>query len=82
MTRALLLFSPMYTARSALPNPMRLIVSGSGAASSYEASLPGREQLVQLDTPGTADQKYNLSFQVVDNLPPSDPVQVWFAPSL
>ena len=82
VTRALLLFSPMYTARSALPNPMRLIVSGSGAAGSYEASLPGREQLVQLDTPGTADQKYNLSFQVVDNLPPSDPVQVWFAPSL
>jgi hypothetical protein len=42
--------------RSALPNPMRLIVSGAGAAIAYEASLPGREQLVQLDTPGTADQ--------------------------
>lgn len=55
---------------------MRLIVSG--APSPYEASLklPGREELVQLDAPGTADQKYNLSFQVVDSLPPSDPVQV------
>ncbi len=30
----------------------------------YEVELPGREQLVQLDTPGTADQKYNLTFQV------------------
>ena len=36
----------------------------------------GREHLVQLETPGAADQKYNLAFQVVDNLPPSDPVQV------
>ena len=32
--------------------------------------------LPQLETPGTADQKYNLAFQVVDSLPPSDPVQV------
>lgn len=29
-----------------------------------------------METPGSADQKYNLAFQVVDNLPPSDPVQV------
>jgi hypothetical protein len=70
-----LLFSPMYTARSALPNPMRLLISGSGVTA--ESSLPGREELVQLETPGSADQKYNLSFQVVANLPPSDPVQVW-----
>ena len=38
--------------------------------------VAGREHLVQLETPGAADQKYNLAFQVVDNLPPSDPVQV------
>jgi hypothetical protein len=51
MTRALLLFSPMYTARSALPNPMRLLVGGSGSSEkglSYEASLPGRDQLLQV----------------------------------
>ena len=45
VTRALLLFSPMYTARSALPNPMRLLVATAGTTSekglSYEASLPG-----------------------------------------
>ena len=40
--------------------------------------VAGREHLVQLETPGAADQKYNLAFQVVDNLPPSDPVQVTF----
>ncbi len=50
VTRALLLFSPMYTARSALPNPMRLLVTGGGNDKSlaYEASLRGREELVQV----------------------------------
>lgn len=55
VTRALLLFSPMYTARSALPNPMRLLVTGSGNDKNlaYEASLRGREELVQVNNKRT-----------------------------
>jgi len=41
---------------------------------SYEVTLPGKEESVQLETTGASDQKYNLSFQVVQGLPPSDPV--------
>ena len=89
-TRCLLIFSPMYMSRSLLPNPISLLVylaSNQAQPSvssfnalkesntfSYEVSLPGKEESVQLETTGASDQKYNLSFQVVQGLPPSDPV--------
>ena len=56
-------------------------VDGSGAPATavrdplaYETELPGRGRLVQLGTPGPSEQKYSLSFQADDGLPPSDPV--------
>ena len=84
-TRCLLVFSPMYMSRSLLPNPISLLVcfasSATAAAANtkenlfaYEVTLPGKEEAVQLETPGPSDQKYSLSFQVVQGLPPSDPV--------
>ena len=90
VSRCLLIFSPMYMSRSLLPNPISLLVylasnAAQPAASSfnnmkentsfsYEVTLPGKETSVQLETTGASDQKYNLSFQVVPGLPPSDPV--------
>ena len=89
-TRCLLIFSPMYMSRSLLPNPISLLVYLASNADkpsvssfdalkdsntfSYEVTLPGKEESVQLETTGASDQKYNLSFQVVQGLPPSDPV--------
>jgi vacuolar protein sorting-associated protein 13B len=82
--RCLLLFSPMYMARSLLPNPMKVLVSSSSTTTSSSSStvrsapvqvqLPGREKAVQLETLGPSDLKYSIAFQVVDNLPPSDPI--------
>ena len=88
--RCLLIFSPMYMSRSLLPNPISVLVylAASGTQKpastfthvkendtfSYEVTLPGKEETVQLETTGASDQKYNLLFQVVPGLPPSDPV--------
>ena len=86
--RCLLLFSPMYMARSLLPNPMTVLVSSSsaqtssqhGGGGSYAKSvpaqfeLPGREEAVQLETLGPSDLKYSIAFKVVEGLPPSDPI--------
>ena len=58
VTRCLLLFSPMYMARSLLPNPMTVLVSssssqtssphgGGGGGGSYAKSVP-----VQFELPG------------------------------
>ena len=88
VTRCLLLFSPMYMARSLLPNPMKVLVSSSsaqtssphGGGGSYAKSvpvqfeLPGREKAVQLETLGPSDLKYSVAFKVVEGLPPSDPI--------
>ena len=41
VTRCLLLFSPMYMARSLLPNPMKVLVSSSSARSTSAAGLLG-----------------------------------------
>ena len=76
--RCLLIFSPMYMARSLLPNPINLIVGAASAGHRsslcYNVELPGRNAAVQLRTTGPSDQKYTLSFQVVEDVPPSDPV--------
>ena len=90
ISRCLLIFSPMYMSRSLLPNPISLLVYNTSSQSqptssvggsvstkdtfAYEMPLPGREEAVQMETTGTSDQKYSLYFQVVQGLPPSDPV--------
>ena len=76
-SRHLIIFSPMYMAKSLLPNPMTVVLSTPKARPSevpVHVSLPGCDIPVQLETLGTSDQKYNVAFKVVDELPPSDPI--------
>lgn len=76
-TRYLVLFSPMYMARSLLPNPMEVVLSVPGTKDPpVMVNLPGREVPVQLETLGPSDQKYHVAFKVVDDLPPSEPVSM------
>ena len=75
LTRYLILFSPMYMARSLLPNPMNVVLSvPSNKDPPVQVELPGKELPVQLETLGTSDQKYHIAFKVVDSLPPSEPI--------
>ncbi len=77
--RTLILFSPMYMARSLLPSPMKVLVTPTGGQPLFgtrEVELPGRDIPVQLDTGGPSDQKYNVSFKVADDLPTSEPIQM------
>ncbi len=74
-TRTLLLFSPMYMARSLLPGPMKMVLTIPNAkGSEVDVDLPGRSVPVQLATAGASDQKYNVALKVADDLPASDPI--------
>ncbi len=77
--RSLFIFSPMYMAKSSLPNPMKLVMSPNGSpGAALEVELRGRETPTQLETPQSADTKYHLSFQVAQDLPLSEPfVMSW-----
>ena len=73
--RILFIFSPMYVARSLLPNPLRLIVNPQKEDSvESEMILDGRDSVTTLETYESADTKYHLRFIVAKNLPPSEPV--------
>ncbi|TRY71636.1 hypothetical protein TCAL_05294 [Tigriopus californicus] len=75
MRRCLLLFSPMYMARSLLPNPMNILITLPGQSQPPTVmEILGRDVPVQLETSKPSDQKYNLSFKVVESLPASNPV--------
>lgn len=72
--RSLFIFSPMYMARSLLPNPLRVLMNPNGNTSvTTEMTLHGQDVPTPLENHESADTKYNLSFQVADNLPPSEP---------
>lgn len=73
-TRIHLIFSPMYMARSLLPGPMKVLLKTTNNPLETEVVLPGREKPVQLETYGASDQKYDVSFKVVDDLPASDAI--------
>lgn len=75
MRRCLLLFSPMYMARSLLPNPMSILITLPGQNQPPTVmEILGRDVPVQLETSKPSDQKYDLSFKVVESLPASNPV--------
>ena len=75
LTRYLILFSPMYMARSLLPNPMNVVLTVPNTKNPpIQIELPGKELPVQLETLGPSDQKYQIAFKVVDTLPPSEPI--------
>lgn len=72
--RYLLIFSPLYMVRSLLPNPLRILISPTKSSTSRnEIVLEGQDIPTPLDVFESADTKYNLSFKVDDNLPPSEP---------
>uniref|UniRef100_A0A0K2T0P4 Chorein N-terminal domain-containing protein n=1 Tax=Lepeophtheirus salmonis TaxID=72036 RepID=A0A0K2T0P4_LEPSM len=75
LTRILYVFSPMYVARSLLPNSMSTYLSGKSLSGPFEVSLPGRDSLVQFDTLGD-ELQYAISFKVCQELPSSEPIQI------
>ncbi len=80
-SRTLLVFSPMYVARSLMPGPVKMILNSAvaakgavGVGGGRSVDLPGRSVPVQLDTLGASDLKYNVSLKVSDDLPASEPI--------
>ena len=72
--RFLFLLSPMYMARSLLPNPLRVIIQANNKnANKVEMLLEGGDQPVPLETSDSPDTKYLLSFKVNEELPASEP---------
>ena len=77
ITRTLFIFSPMYVARSLLPNPLRLLIQPVKDDNvESDMLLEGRELLSTLETYESADTKYHLRFIVSKDLPPSEPVML------
>ena len=75
--RTLFIFSPMYVARSLLPNPLRLLIQPVKEDNiESDMLLEGRELLSTLETYESADTKYHLRFIVSKDLPPSEPVML------
>ena len=82
--RQLFIFSPMYMARSLLPNPLQVLIeanknqpsgptSAASAASVTNMVLDGGDRPVPLETAESPDTKYLLSFKVDEKLPASEP---------
>lgn len=78
--RFLFIFSPMYVAKSLLPNPLQVLVqaqkspsASSSSGSVAEMVLEGRDRVTTLETGESPDTKYNLSFKVDEKLPASEP---------
>ncbi len=72
--RYLFIFSPIYMARSLLPNPLTIMVQPqNSSAAAFEFPLEGRDQPAPLETIDSPDTKYLLSFKVSDSLPASEP---------
>ena len=77
-SRILYIFSPMYMARSLLPNPLLVLIglestSNEAAEQPCEMMLEGRDTPTALDTYHSPETKYQLSFKMDDKLPASEP---------
>lgn len=76
--RCLFVLSPMFMARSLLPNPLTVLIQPNKVQSTApvavtEMTLDGGDQPVTLETNDSPDTKYLLSFKVSDQLPASEP---------
>ncbi len=73
--KSLLIFSPMYMAKSLLPGTMKIILSSTNVnGAEAEIELPGRSLPMPLPTLGAADLKYNVALKVSNEFPASEPI--------
>ena len=75
VVRILYIFSPMYMARSLLPNPLLVLIGleSTNAEQPCEMILEGRDNPTALETYQSPETKYQLSFKMDDKLPASEP---------
>lgn len=56
--------SPLYTIKSLLPCPAKVIVETPARASSQAVAISGRGTVQHMDTPGLSDETHNLTFHL------------------